>query len=303
VKATVNYEGAGSGFYLATDVFDLDDGGVVSGVSSSTPTSCVTTTQFAECEIRLSAALGSEYVEFLLGRPRSVWNLAIVSVLRNSTGSEISSSVSNYTFTITVRTGLTLHIDIPTPVQVTVDGVNGTGSFFLNLAAGPHLVSVLQVISLGNGTRLRFTGWSDGTAAPNRTIALNHDVTLRAMYVTQYLLMVISPEVNVMGAAWYDKGTNATISIPSTTVPMVGALGSLGAKWTFTGWLENGQVISKSPTWSIYMTSPRVISADWQPDYSSSIAIVALVFISTALCAILLKAEPGHRQKSGIHED
>jgi len=304
VKATVNYEGAEPGFYLAAGVFDLDIGAIVSGVSSSTPSSCLTTTQLAECDIPLAAALGSENFEFLLDSPSSIWNLAFVAALRNSTGSTISSSVSNYTFTITVHTGITLGIDAPPPVPITVDGINGTGTVLLNLAKGPHLVSVPQVVLLNNGTRLRFTRWSDGAAAISRTIVLTRDVTIRAIYETQYLLSVISPEVAVTGAAWYDNGTNATISIPSTTVPMAGALGTFGAKWTFTGWSENGQVASKSTTWSMYITSPRVITADWQADYSAPATIIALVLISIALCVILLKTGSGkRRRKSRIYKD
>ena len=152
VKATVNYEGAESGFYLATGIFDLDAGSLVSGVGSASPISCQTTSQYAGCDIPLSSTQGSENVEFLLGRPQSVWNLAIISAFLNSTGAIISASESDYTFTITVHTGLTFQVDAPLPVQVTVDGVNGTGTVRLSLTPGMHSVSVPRIVPLENGT-------------------------------------------------------------------------------------------------------------------------------------------------------
>jgi hypothetical protein len=287
VKATVTYEGAGPGFSLATGVFDLGTSNLVAGVGSSSPSSCETTSQFAGCDIPLSTSQGSDTVEFLLGRPQNVWNLAIISGLLNSTDATISNSLSNYTFTITVHTGLTLQVEAPIPVQVTIDGVNGTGTVRLKLEAGSHAVSVPQTVPFGNGTRLRFTGWSDGSAVANRTVALNHDITLEANYVTQYRLTIISPEVNVTGAEWYDNGSKATLSVPSTELPMSGPLGVLGGRWIFIGWSEDGGPLSKLITQTVDVNSPHTMRAEWQADYSLPITIFALVLLVVGLAVTL----------------
>ena len=292
VKATVSYEGAQPGFYLAVGIFDLDTSNLVSGVGSSSPTSCATTSQYAGCDIPLSTSHGSESVEFLLGRPQNVWNLAIISGLLNSTGSTISNSFGDYTFTITVHTGLTLQVAAPIPVQVTIDGVNGTGTVRLKLVAGSHEVSVPQTVPFDNGTRLRFAGWSDGSAVANRTVALNHDLSLQANYVTQYRLTIISPEVNVTGAGWYDNGSSAILSAPSTELPMPGPLGVLGGKWVFIGWSEDGGLTSRVDSQTVEMDSPHTIRAEWQADYTLPITIFVLLLVGVGLAAFIQRSRP-----------
>lgn len=291
VKATVSYEGAGPGFSLATGIFDIDTGNLVAGIGSSSPTSCETTSQYAGCVIPLTSSQGSESVEFLLGRPQNVWNLAIISALWNSTGDTISKSFSDQTFTITVRTGLTLQVQAPIPVQVTVDGMNGTGTVSLKLAAGNHNLSVPQIVPFDNGTRLRFTRWSDGSAVANRTVALNHDVSLQANYVTQYRLKVISPEVNVTGAGWYDNGSSAILSVPSADLPMPGLLGALGGKWVFMGWSEDGGPAAGTSTQTVDMSSPHTVTAEWQADYSLPIIILVLLLVVVGFAAIIERSK------------
>ena len=287
VEATVNYEGAKPGFYLAVGVFDLQTSNLVTGIGSSSPISCETTSQYAGCDIPLSSPQGSETVEFLLGRPQNVWNLDLESGLLNNTGALIANSFSGYTFTITVLTGLTLEVQVPIPVQITIDGVNGTGTVRLELEAGNHAVDVPQTVPFDNGTRLKFTSWSDGSAVANRTVSLNHDISLQADYVTQYRLTVISPEVNATGAGWYDNGTEATLSVPSTDLPMPAPLGALGGKWIFVGWSEDGALSSKLTTQTVEMTSPHTVTAEWQADYSLPITIFVLVLLGVGLAAIL----------------
>jgi hypothetical protein len=282
VNATVGYGDAKPGDYLIVGVFDLDSGNLVTGLGSSSPQSCSTTTQSAGCLIPLNKERGSERMQFSLEHPQVVWNLALIAALLDNAAHPIPNSYSDYTFTITVKSALTLSIDVPLSVPVNVDGVNGSGGDVqLVLAAGNHTVSVPQLVSVSNVTRLRFLDWSDGSTAANRTVELNYDITLNANYVTQYYLDIVSP-VNVTGAGWYDASTRATLSIPSTTQLMAGIMGIVGARWIFQGWFEGTTEISRSQTQTVTLTSPQTIIVEWAPDYTVPLITLGIAVMLSA---------------------
>ena len=281
VNASVSYADAKPGYFLAAGVFELDTGNLVNGLGSSTPQSCVSTPQFAGCIVALTQADGSENFQFLLSHPESVWNLALITAILDSTRNPLSSSFSDYTFTINVYSALTLTIDAPSIVPVTVDGTTGSGGGVqLVLRAGMHGVSVPELVQLDNGTRLRFAGWSDGITAPNRTVALNWDITLRANYLTQYRLGVAGP-VNVIGAGWYDAGSLVHLST-APTATMAGVLGIMGGQWTFQEWLEDGVNVSNSTTANILMNSPHLVSVEWRPNLSYPLLIVSILILAAS---------------------
>jgi hypothetical protein len=223
-------------------------------------------------------------MQFSLVHPKRVWNLALVAAILDDAHNPISNSYSDYTFTISVQTALTLDIIVPDHIPVIVDGVNGSGSIQLVLAAGKHSLSVPQFVQIDDVTRLRFSNWSDGSTDTNRSVELNHDITLNANYITQYRLQVITP-VDVNGAGWYDEGANVTLSVPSTSVSIVGFLGSLGGNWVFQSWVVDEQTISNSTTLLVTMNSPLVVIVAWRSDYRSPLIILALI---TALAALAL---------------
>jgi hypothetical protein len=298
VNATVSYAGAKTGYYLAMGVFDLDDGNLVSGLGSSSPQSCATTTQLAGCIVPLANAAGSERVQFLLSHPKGVWNLALVVAILDNEQNIISTSFSDYTFTMTVHSALTLEVDVPNSVAVSVDGVNGTGgNVQLVLAAGNHFVSVPNIVQVNENTRIEFRNWSDGSTDANRSVALNYDIVLRATYVTQYKLQVISP-VSVSGGGWYDTGSNVTLSIQSPITPMNGVLGILGAKWVFQGWTEDGQGTSGSTIDQITMNSPHIVDVIWNGDYRLPLSIVAVLAVLLALTFLYSRRRPRKRKRS-----
>ena len=286
LNATVSYADAKAGYYLAVGVFDLDDGNLVGGLGSSRPQSCATTTQFAGCIIPLANPDGSERVQFLLSHPKGVWNLALVAAILDNEQNPISASFSDYTLTMIVHSALTLEVDVPNDVAVSVDGVNGTGgNVQLVLAAGSHFVSVPSIVQINENTRIEFRNWSDGSTDANRSVALNHDIVLHANYVTQYRLQLISP-VTVRGEGWYDTGSNVALSIQSPIVPMNGFLGILGAKWVFQGWTEDGHWMSGSTIDPITMNSPHVVALIWTADYRLPLIIVATLAILLALVTL-----------------
>jgi len=167
-------------------------------------------------------------------------------------------------------------------VAVLVDGVNGSGgNVQLVLAAGTHTVSVPEVVQIDNVTRIEFTTWSDGSTDANRSVALNHDIVLKANYVTQYRLQVASP-VGVSGGGWYNAGSNTTLSVPSRVAPMTGILGVLGAKWVFQGWTEDGRRVSGSTNNQIIMDSPHIVGVIWSADYTVPLSILGSLAILLA---------------------
>lgn len=284
VNATIGYGDAKAGDYLLAGVFDLDDGNPVSGLGSSSPQSCSTTAGVAGCLVSLVKQQGFEKMSFSLDHPKRVWNLALIAALLNNASDPISNSYSDYTFTMTVQTGLTFNVNVPVEVPVSVDGVNGSGgSVQLVLAAGNHRVSVPQFVSVNNVTRLKFLNWSDGSTAANRTIELDHDITLNGNYVTQYYLDIVSP-VNINGTGWYNAGVTVTLSIQSNTRSMDGIMGILGGKWVFQNWSQGRSELSLSSTVSFAMNSPKAVNAQWVEDYtvpSAILAFVSLLFAGT----------------------
>jgi hypothetical protein len=281
VTATIGYQDVKSGDFLAVGVFDLDDGNLVDGLGSSNPQPCTAAAHLAGCIVAVANQQGSEIMQFSLDRPKEVWNLALIAALLDTAKDPISDSFSDYTFTVSVQTGLTLTVNLPENVQVKVDGVNGSGSVQLLLVAGNHTISVPDLVTVNSTTRLRFLGWSDGVTAPNRSIALNHDITLTGNYVFQYRLELISP-VNVVGAGWYDSGANVRLSVESASQSMGGVMGFLGGKWVFQGWAEGPVEISRSQTTNVTMDSAQVINALWVPDYSVPLAVAAVISLLSA---------------------
>ena len=284
LNATVTYADAKPGYYLAVGVFDLDDGNLVDGLGSSSPQPCSSTIKLAGCIVPLINPEGSERMRFSLDHPRGLWTLALVAAVLDEAHNPISNSFSDYSFTINVHTALTLEVNVPIHVPVSVDGVNGSGSVRLLLVAGNHSLSVPEFVQIDNVTRLRFSNWSDGSNDANRSVELNHDITLTANYITQYRLQVITP-VPVGGAGWYDEGSNVTLSVQSTSAPIGGFLGTLGGNWIFQGWVEDEQTSPNSATLRVTMNSPRVVIVSWRSDYRSPLIILALI---TTLAAIVV---------------
>ncbi len=306
LNATVDYSDVKSGYYLAAGVFDLDNGNLVSGLGSSSPQSCITTAQFAGCIISLTGTNGSERMQFLLTHPKGVWNLALQVGLLDKVQNLIPNSFSDYTFTISVTSALTLEVDVPNSVAVSVDGVNGSGgNVQLVLAAGTHTVSVPELVQIDNVTRIEFTNWSDGSTDANRSVALNYDIVLRANYVTQFRLQVTSP-VSLQGGGWYNAGSNTTLSVPSRVTPMTGILGALGAKWVFQGWTEDGRRVSESTIYQVSMDSPHRIEVNWSADYILPLLILGSVALILAFTVAFSRRRsqkrkrPKHGKKSKL---
>ncbi len=109
-------------------------------------------------------------------------------------------------------------------------------------------------------SRLIFNGWS-GDVNSNETsvtITVNKPYKLAADWKQQYYVTVVSPVNTAFGSGWYDAGTPATISIPSTIVTQN------NTRQVFIGW--NG-TSSTASSQTIKVNAPTVVQANWKTQY------------------------------------
>ena len=166
----------------------------------------------------------------------------------------------------------TLTIKFPNNGVVVVDGKNYSGSIQLNVSSGLHSLSIEPIISFENGSRLRFDHWSDNSLAMNRTLRVNSDVSLEAVYVSQYELRIES-QYPVTGSGWYDAGSIANFTTSATPSFTNNSLGL----WSFSGWYDqNGILITTLRNGSVVMNSSRVLEARWHADYTLPYIAVAI---------------------------
>ncbi|MGO9645487.1 MAG: hypothetical protein ACLPY5_12145 [Candidatus Bathyarchaeia archaeon] len=180
----------------------------------------------------------------------------------------------------------TLTLQVPNQVQITLDGVSQLpGEIQTTLPIGTHNVSVPSFVQLNNETRLTFIEWNDGNYVitdPNITIPLTSDYSIKAVYVTQYQLTLVSSIM--IGSSsfqytswgdWYDSGSSANFTVSTPSIPM-----------TFNGWYdESGNLVTTSQIGTILMDRPHLLAAQWQLNYvalgsGSAIIIVLLAVIS-----------------------
>lgn len=193
-----------------------------------------------------------------------------------------------------MKHGATLTIQVPVQVSVSVDNVEqGLGpNVIVELANGTHQVAIPSILDLGNGTRLEFSSWSDGVGAANRTMNVESDIALQATYVTQYLVTVNSG-IASPSEQWYNQGSRASYSIPSTTARMDNPLGYLGGKLVFTGWYENGKSGTSSASGSFVVDGPRELDAQWQPDVTLPITILASIVVAGVIVFLVYRRKRG----------
>jgi hypothetical protein len=198
----------------------------------------------------------------------------------------VPNSASSSPFEITLRPVM-LQVVVPDVVPITVNGVQQpAGTALVGVPLGMNNVSAPALVAVNSTTRLRFDHWADGSGQANRTISVTGNTTYEADYVPQYLLTITGAEQNVTGAGWFDSGTNASFSIyPYQTTQ--GLLGALGAKQTFQGFYENGQLITNQDSGTITMDTPHTLNVVWQVDYSTP-AIILLGIIAVIVLGFLV---------------
>jgi hypothetical protein len=87
-------------------------------------------------------------------------------------------NTSSHRFTLTVLA--------PDFALVQIDGKSHyPGNVTVEVSSGPHVVSVPEIIPISFKARLVFERWSDNVTTSNRTVYLNDNTLLEAVYVLQ----------------------------------------------------------------------------------------------------------------------
>jgi hypothetical protein len=175
-------------------------------------------------------------------------------------------------------------------VSVILDGthaVNGTAMDF-QLERGTHSIALNQVlISSGSDQRFHFDHWSDEITQANRTLDLESDTTLQAIFVMQYKVTITSAFISGVNSTWLDEGSTIKLTAPPPQ-ELTGLWGLLGAKLIFDGWEEDGQLISKAVNLSILLYTPHSIYIRGRVDYTNAEMLLSGLVALTAVLVILI---------------
>jgi hypothetical protein len=290
VTATVSYHGANPNYTLNVGILDMDRNDTLApGIAISGPDHCVNQpVLLAYCVMKLAAASGSESLEFRIGgiltdfvHVPGTWNLNITAALFDLNRNLFQGSISSIPFGITL-TPITLTIQVPSTVNVTVDNVTmPAGAITIPVIAGQHKISLPEIAPVNEMTRIRFDHWADGVNESSRTISIVTDTSYQALYTTQYRLAIAGDQGMATGAGWYDQGSTASFTVPAVA-SATGILGTLGAKLNFQGWYENGTLITTETSGSIAMDQPHTITAVWQVDYTMPLIVIGIVIVVVA---------------------
>ncbi|TFH15329.1 hypothetical protein E4H04_08575, partial [Candidatus Bathyarchaeota archaeon] len=139
---------------------------------------------------------------------------------------------------------------------------------FLSLDAGKGYITVeaQPIVYLSNQSRALFREWEDGTTTNPRTITAIADITLMARYTTQHQLRVISSYGEPVGGGWYNEGSDAAFSVPSSI--------GLIPQHLFTGW--SGDIDEVTVATTILMDAPKTVTAQWRTSYNNLIIIIII---------------------------
>jgi uncharacterized repeat protein (TIGR02543 family) len=140
-----------------------------------------------------------------------------------------------------------------------------------------HRLDVPLQVDTGNGTRLVFASWSDGNTSSSRVISSGGEYI--ANYTTQYKLTVESPYGEPRGGGWYNSGSNATISISTTSGKII--------RHIFTGW--SGDYVGQEATATITMDQSKTVRANWHNDYLRLyLLIVGIIIVMGGIIAAIV---------------
>lgn len=112
---------------------------------------------------------------------------------------------------------------------------------------------------------------------------MNRDAVFNTTYSVEYLVQASSAIGEVSGAGWYANGSEATVSIVPSIVPK-----DFFTNYVFGGWIEDGVVVSTSPTYSFIVTGPVVLVASWSTGLNIAVLIMLVAILVILLLLILL---------------
>jgi M6 family metalloprotease-like protein len=112
-----------------------------------------------------------------------------------------------------------------------------------------------------NTTRLLFMNWTGDYNSTSTSVSINmtKPVAIRANWVRQYYVTILSPTGSPSGAGWYNAGSTADVTVQ----PIVQFSNSTRA--VFTGW--NTTFLGNAPGFQFKVTSPARLQALWKIQY------------------------------------
>jgi hypothetical protein len=126
------------------------------------------------------------------------------------------------------------------------------------------------------GTLKTFMTWTvDGEALSGNPITVKMDSAhvVTALRSTQYQLTVLSNRGETQGSGWYEAGSEASISVRSTSGVIV--------RRVFAGWSGDSSAMDKNAT--VMMDGPKTVEALWKADYAQLYILIAGVLIVAIL--------------------
>ena len=193
------------------------------------------------------------------------------------------------------------------PVSI-ASSYNETHAGWFDAGSDVQLGPAPSIINLSTVERLRFVGWVENSSeSPNLsyTVSMSSPRVVTLSYRTQYYVDVQSSYGSVTGAGWYDRGSTATITAPTSS-------GTWPIPYVLTGWAvspSTGNLTRTGDSWSITVNGPYVVQAEWSVDYipiielfgglsASIIAVVVAVAIAYRRGALTRGSRPRPQKTS-----
>lgn len=172
-------------------------------------------------------------------------------------GSTSIGSIIVSQFTLTIVTS------IPNSQFIELGGskyeTDASGKAIISASPGTYRLSVDKTVSISPGVRAVFDKWSDGTTDNTRTVVMNQDQTLTPIFKTQFFLTVNSPYGVPRGSGWYDKDSDASISVDGVYDHGNDTI-RVFVQWT-------GDLINTNPKATIKIDKPSTVTAAWKKQY------------------------------------
>ncbi len=201
------------------------------------------------------------------------------------------------TILVTDRASVTLSTGVP-GMPIVFDGLgmiaNSAGQLVINTTIGSHSFQLQNIMMISQVDRYVFNAWFDGKTTVGRTENIQDDTVFQAFYSHQYYLKVNSQYGTTVGTNWYSEGTVAVFSVNPT------AIQTGGRTFVFAGW--QGSVNQTSPSASVLMNGPKVVTALWalQGSTSASASSKGPTTSSTATTGLRVQPIPGFPVESVI---
>lgn len=193
---------------------------------------------------------------------------------------------------------LTVRLPVPDLI-VKVDGfpfrTDDKGVASIYVPVGSVSVEVPNDVAPTGDTRYHFSSWSDQSNANPLSAEVDSALDLSANYRTQYLLTVETDYGEAQGSGWYDKGANATFTVPDSVTS------DNGTRRVFLQW--DGDYNSASNKGSLAMNMPKHVKATWKTQYEVKLELAGIPGNYTAKTTVNTQHQLVNGSETGLWVD